>query len=166
MIAVEPSFLVFVAGMWEQPNSTQVYGGSKLADENEDVTLSITGGAGGITLNRYQDTAATEAGRAARAGTLDRGAPKGIELFRNAKAWLADPTTVDPLGDIGERATINYFLSGDVSFDFDHDPYVLTASANDQLTVTRETLEGGEKYPMTLDFSVGLATLHAFPDAQ
>lgn len=159
LIAVEPSFLCFVAGIWEQPNSLAIYGPTD-GNPTPDEQLGITGGAGGVTLTRYQ-------GATPAKDVLDRGSPKGVELFRNSAAWLADPTNTDPIGDIGERASLNYWLTGDVSFDVDYDPVriIQSGTVGVRRVPEAEDEEGEEAYPMRVDFHVGMSTLQHFPDA-
>jgi hypothetical protein len=166
LIAIEPSFLCFVAGVWEPPNSGQIYGGLQ-ATPGSDQDPGTTGDqvnvdvsqVTNLTLNRYQANAPSSQ-------TLDRGVPKGIENMRSAANWLADPSSEDAIGDLGDRAALNYWLNGDVSFDFDRDPYTMGFdSTSSTLKRTREGSEGAESFITDVDFHVGVATLQHFPDA-
>ena len=163
MIAVEPSFLCFIAGIWEQPNSLQIYGVPTTLDSDKKITdydtaqgVTATDSAG-FRITRYRGTEPSQT-------LLDRGAPKDIELFRNANAWLADPVEQDPIGDIGSRASINYWLNGGVSFDYDYDPIKIAATSSGVVRQV-ESHEGGEGFPCMVDFHCGAATLQHFPDA-
>ena len=151
LIAVEPSFLCIVGGVWEVPNSDAIY--------DTDWTY------GGISVTRGQ--AANPS-----ATTLDRGSPHTVDLFRNSKAWIADPTSEDIIGASGSgssaRASINYWLNGEVRFDRDLDPRRIRHStgADTDLTLSQESTntEGGEAYETNVNVFIGLAELQHFPD--
>ena len=160
LIAVEPSFLIFVAGIWEPPNSGNIYGGvgeTSVDGEGNEIANPDVSQLNGVVMRRYQ-------GAAASSSTLDRGVPKGIENMRSSQSWLADPSSEDSIGDLGDRAAINYWLNGDVSFDFDRDPIRLDFNSG-TLRRHREVLEGREGFVSDVDFHVGITTLQHFPDA-
>ena len=90
--------------------------------------------------------------------------PKDIENMRNSKAFLADPATADPIGDLGNRAAINYWMNGGVSFDFDRDPISFGLEGG-SLKRTREDEEGSEAFVHDVDVHLAMATLQHFPDA-
>lgn len=142
LICIEPSWLCLVAGVWEQPNNDTVY------SQNTGV-------------DRHQESKPAE-----RNHTIDRGAGFAIDNMRNLDAWLVDPTSTDPVGDIGNRATLNYWLNGDVQFDYDWDPIVLSGTTSEGPTVafTTEAVEGSEAYISRLQQHTGVSTLQGFPD--
>ena len=159
LICVEPSFLVFVAGIWEQPNSKALY--SQGPDRTETSAYTVL------------------PARSARTGTglnnnnnLDQGADFDFNQFRNAEAWLADPSSVDPLGSLGgsgaqERHAVQYWLGGEQRFSRDYDPFVLQVSGmgtEHGFSRHREQDEGSERFVCDLNFYVGLSSLQGFPD--
>lgn len=151
LIAVEPCFVAFIAGIWEQPNSSTIYG-----EEDPQGNLAPRSR---VLTNHTSKT------------MLDRGADFDFNLFRNAEAWLADPATTDPLGQLGTGTghldSINYWLAGEQRFSRDFDPTTLAVNsgASDQtLTTAGETNEGDEAYICDLNFHVGTAELQGFPD--
>ena len=162
LIAIEPCFVVFIAGMWEQPNSSSIYRGPTIASglKNPDGTDAVK------PRGRYK-------GAAADATVLDRGADYTFNMFRNSRTWLADPSEHDPLGSLGAppdnsragaRDAINYWLNGEVRFSRDWDPFVLGVESDKSLIRTREATEGAEKYKMDLNFFVGTSMLQHFLD--
>lgn len=151
LIAVEPSFLIFVAGIWEEPNNQTLYGLMNPAGSDFDQV-------------RYQ-------GNSASSSVLDRGTPPAFEDFRNSSMWLANPAVVDPIGRLGtagseDRAAINYWMNGEVLFDYDHDPYVLQSNSDgDGVVRVDEGTEGANAYVCNDKFFVGMSILQHFPDA-
>ena len=148
LICIEPSFVLFVAGIWEEPNNSDLY-----APMNPSGTS--------LDQKRFQ-------GNTASATTLDRGSLPEYEYFRNADTWLANPATEDAIGAIGsgtgERASINYWMNGGVSFDFDRDPEVIEVGGTGLRSV-KEAGEGSESYMSHVYWSCGASTLQHFPDA-
>ena len=66
--------------------------------------------------------------------------------------------------------TLNYWLNGDVQFDYDWDPVVMTGADTTEDAVasavifTAEGTEGAEAYISRVDNHVKFATLQGFPD--
>jgi hypothetical protein len=145
IIAVEPTFIFFVAGMWETPNSDKIY-------EMDDVASR--------QRTRYIDGA--DFATHAKVTHLDRGAPYAYNLFRNASAWIADPLEDDAMGDIGTRNTVNYWLNGEVRWTRDYDPTKLVVKSG-SLAAEREPTEGEEAFLCDVNFHCGTATLQDFP---
>ena len=143
LICVEPCFIVFIAGVWEQPNSETIYGTENPA---------------GALVARSERSA----------NNLGRGVDFDFNLFRNAEAWLADPASVDPIGQLGTGSghmdSINYWLGGEQRFSRDWDPTTLAVSSG-SLKATNEATEGNEAFVCDLNFHVGTAELQHFPDA-
>lgn len=155
MIAVEPSFLCLVAGVWEQPNDQTVY----------DY---------GWGQKRYQVSTGFD-GNKANPAVLDRGAPNMIDNMRNAQHWLADPTDADPLGTITKSSeqlsTINYWMNGEVRFDKDWDPVKILGSAastsvEGEVSEVIESTEGSEAFFSQVLAHHGESVLQEFPDAK
>jgi hypothetical protein len=144
IIAIEPTFIYFVAGLWETPNSDKIYEMDQVASRQR---------------SRFIDVSANGA-------YMDRGAPYAFNLFRNASAWIADPLEDDAMGDIGTRNTVNYWLNGEVRATRDYDPMKLMIKpGTDSLEVVDERIEGDEAFLCDLNFHCGTATLQAFPVA-
>lgn len=140
IIAIEPTFLFFVAGLWETPNSDKIYEMDQVASRQR---------------GRYIDASAN-------GFYLDRGAPYAYNLFRNASAWIADPLEDDAMGDIGTRNTVNYWLNGEVRMTRDYDPTKLMVKSG-SLYAEREPTEGDEAFLCDVNFHCGTATLQDFP---
>ena len=163
MIAIEPSFLIAIAGVIAEPNSDAVYGTSRQP----------------IPGQASFDTRAKRRWRNAEgmpAKVLDRGAPFTVDNLRTAQDWLADPLdSTDPLGqqNSGDASlyTINYFMNGEVGFDRDLDAFTIAAAAgsgnNDGIGIIRsEKGEGEERFVSQVEVFHGGSTLQTFPDVE
>lgn len=153
LICIEPSFLIGVAGVWEQPNNDTLYSSA--------VGAAI----------RFQGASNT-----ADNNFIDRGQVFEVDRFSTLDEWLADPTSDDPVGALDpaydsnagtNRATLNYWLSGEVSFDYDWDPIVVTgedAGAGVTINAESSSAEGSEAYLSRVQAWTGVSTLQGFPD--
>jgi hypothetical protein len=165
LICIEPTFFMFVAGIWETPNSSDLYKPAK-----------PTGGSAPTLRPRKRGSASTSDADG-EGKILDRGADFEMNLARNSTSWIADPAELDPLGTLGsgagERDMLNYWLAGELRMSRDYDPILLKVASDKTLQSVREddavdtgttfsTGEGSEAYLCDLNFHVGVATLQGF----
>jgi hypothetical protein len=155
-ICIEPTWLCLVVAMWEQPNSESIYNQVGL---NEPVSWAA---------ERFQGATTSSVGKADN-GKIDRGEHFTVDEFRNLNAWMVDPTSDDPVGDLdSDSISLNYWLNGDVQFDYDWDPIVITGGtdAGSSVTVTPESAsaEGAEAFISNVHSHIGISTLQGFPD--
>lgn len=121
LASAEPMFFMLVAGIWEEPNNNNIYS-------------SLTGTKGSRARFKGNDNWGTATNSASN-NVIDRGAPRAVDLLKNMNLWMIDPTVEDPIGDLGDRAFLNYWLNGDVVHDFDYDPILIQGTSDSSATV-------------------------------
>ena len=155
LLCIEPTVVAFIGGAWREPSSQDIYKKFDSDTNALDLTRFVTG--------------------ADATDELDRGMPFEFEQFREAGAWLMDvypgaggSDAYRIQGDLGDRSSLNYWMNGEVRFDYDWDPGWLgveqaTAEEDDNLVGQLETGEGDEAFISDDKFFCGVSVLNGFP---